>query len=287
MHAQMPRTDEPIRNGLRSLMKSKTQFAAMLESTNDPILNRYEFQADDPWKPTPIPHHLFIRDRTTGFSREVHLQIPGDSIGRLDAIVILLADGQLTHLFSRTATDRLRKTIGRPLAFIGLSCNGNGPKRKNRAEEYLGEPGVSLFDNHYDAFIRLMPRIAQHVLGFPLRRHATVVAGFSNGGAFAYRMAVQHPELFGKAVVMSPQRLRKPVDLSNLETCESSFYLAAGESGLERLFQNNARKLKRDLDHASVRNSLWIDSSAAHDFMLWKEALIRGLQWHFSTTSKA
>ena len=258
----------------------------MLESADDPILKRYEFQVDDPWRPTAIPHHLSIRDRTTGFVREVHLQIPDDSIGSLDSIVILLADGQLTHLFSRNVSDRLRETLGRPLAFIGLSCSYDGLKRKDRAEEYLGEPGDSLFDNHYNAFIRLMPRIAQHVLKFPLRRHATVVGGFSNGGAFAFRMAVQHPELFGKAVVMSPQRLRKPVDLSNLHPGESSFYLAAGGEGLERLFQKNAMKLKRDLDHASVENSLWIDPSAAHDFMLWKEALIRGLQWHFSTHPK-
>jgi hypothetical protein len=196
-----------------------------------------------------------------------------------------MADGQSVPFFAETTFDSLQSATFPPIAFFGLSCSEGGHKRKERTEEYLGPKGQDLFDHHHDVFISVMPKLATRMLRFNRCRSKTVVAGFSNGGAFAYRMAFEHPWLFGNVVLMSPQRIRKEVDFSRLAGYETKFFLAAGELGLERLFKKNALRIKQDLDGQGFANTLFHDPDGDHSFFLWDEAFPKAMSWFFSGAS--
>ena len=74
--------------------------------------------------------------------------------------------------------------------------------------------------------------------GVPADRTQRAIAGVSNGAAWAASMALSHPELFGRAIVMSPGgvHLFPPLNQS-----VGMFALSAGE--LEPGFANRARCL--------------------------------------------
>jgi len=259
----------------------KTILASLLNAMNDPVLKNYHFQINRETVGARIPLEITIRHRSNGFAREINIAVPKNAIGNPRSIVVFMADGQLTHVYCRSATEFVQDSEFPPIACFGLSCNDSGVMRKNRADEYLGASGEDLFDHHYEAFIKVMPAVAQQLLKTPLKRDSTVVAGFSNGATFAYRMTMEHPELFGNAILMSPARLREPADLSRLDGYRTKVFLAAGEEGLERLFKKNALRIKQSLDQAGIPNTFWHDSDQGHDFFLWNDAFARGLDWLF------
>ena len=256
-------------------------FVSSLNAETDPDFQNYTFRVVRESERAGIPHHIEIQHGSNGFSRGIHFEVPSPAIGNPQTRVVFMPDGQLVHLFAENANLALRRFSGPPTAYFGLSCTNLGINRINRANEYLGLVGEPPFDNHYDVFIRILPKIAQRLLQVPLKRCATVVAGFSNGGAFAYRMAIGHPELFGNAILMSPSRVRQPVDLSKIGGYSTRIFLAAGEEGLERLFKKNALKIKQDLDQAGVASLFWHDEHTGHDIFLWNEAFAHGLSWLF------
>jgi enterochelin esterase-like enzyme len=211
--------------------------------------------------------------------------IPTRAIGNPTTIVVFMADGESVPFFAKTAFDSFQSSTFPPMAFFGLCCSEGGQKRKERAEEYLGPKGQDLFDHHHDVFINVMPKLATRMLKFNLCRSTTVAAGFSNGGAFVYRMAFEHPGLFGNVVLMSPQRIRKEVDLSKLTGYETKFFLAAGELGLERLFKKNALRIKQDLDEKGLANTFFHDPNGDHNFILWDKAFPKAISWFFDGSS--
>ena len=211
----------------------------------------------------------------------MHAVIPANAVGNLSTFVVFMADGELVPLFARGTFDSLQSASIPPMAFFGLSCSEGGHLRKERAEEYLGSQGQDLFDHHHDVFINVLPKLATRMLEFELCRSTTVAAGFSNGGAFVYRMAIEHPELFGNVVLMSPQRIRKEIDFSKLASYDTRFFLVAGELGLERLFKKNAIRIKQDLDAKGFANTFLHDPDGEHDFLLWNKTFPKAMSWFF------
>jgi hypothetical protein len=265
-------------------MNSIKHLSQSLNSSKDPDLRNYSFRVLD-YSNRHLEYEITIRHESNRFERSIHAVIPTRAIGNQQTIVVFMADGQSVPFFAETTSDSLQRATFSPIAFFGLSCSEGGHKRKERTEEYLGPKGQDLFDHHHDVFINVMPKLATRMLRFNRCRSKTVVAGFSNGGAFAYRMAFEHPWLFGNAVLMSPQRIRKEVDFSRLAGYETKFFLAAGELGLERLFKKNALRIKQDLDEQGFANTLFHDPDGDHSFFLWDEAFPKAMSWFFSGAS--
>jgi enterochelin esterase-like enzyme len=224
---------------------------------------------------------IVLSHHSNGFSRKAHIVLPPDSVNNQKGIVVFMTDGQLATGFAEWMFESLQVSSLPPISFFGLDCNDDGFKRRDRAIEYLGAEDEELFVQHYEAFVNVLPNLAKQLLQVELTRDSSVIAGSSNGGAFAYRMAVEHPELFGNAILMSPQRTRQPVDLSRLGKYRTKFYLIAGETDLERLFKKNTLRIKEALDQAGMRNSFLHDPTRGHNFYLWANHFPTAIHWLF------
>lgn len=265
-------------------MNSTKHLALSLNSFKDPEFRNYSFRVCD-YSDRHPEIEITIRHKSNGFERSMHAVIPTRAIGNQQTIVVFMADGQSVPFFAEKTFNSLPSATFPPMAFFGLCCSEGGQKRKERAEEYLGHKEQDLFDHHHDVFINVMPKLATRLLNFNPCRSTTVAAGFSNGGAFVYRMAFEHPELFGNVVLMSPQRIRKEVDFSRLTGYETKFFLVAGELGLERLFKKNALRIKQDLDEKGFANTFLHDPDGDHNFSLWDEAFPKAISWFFDWAS--
>ena len=263
--------------------KQYKDLARVLNSNNDPVLRDYNYWVTDRSAKEGMPKlEIMLQHYSNGFSRRIHVVVPPSAAGNQNGIVVFMTDGQLVSGFAEWTFESLGDATLPPISFFGMECNDDGYKRRDRADEYLGADDEELFACHYEAFIKVLPSLAQHLLQVELARETSVVAGFSNGGAFAYRMAVKHPELFGNAVLMSPQRSRQPIDLSKLGDYKTKFFLIAGEVDLERLFKKNALRIKQALDDAGMENSFFHDATRGHNFFLWGRHFPTAINWLFN-----
>ena len=80
------------------------------------------------------------------------------------ALAVFMADGQLVSDFAKWTFESLRDAALPPIYFFGMECNDDGYKRLDRADEYLGADDEEPFACHYEAFTKVLPSLARHLL---------------------------------------------------------------------------------------------------------------------------
>ena len=107
-------------------------------------------------------------------------------------------------------SEQIRKGLLPPVIVVGVDdCPAKNPRPMCRAENYLDRPGLPMASpEHYAAheqflITKVIPRIESQ-FGKPRDVSMRAIAGASNSAVWAASMALRHPDLFGRAIVMSP-----------------------------------------------------------------------------------
>jgi predicted alpha/beta superfamily hydrolase len=164
----------------------------------------------------------------------------------------------------------------RPLIIVGIN------NTSERTREYVpGETG--------DAYARFIISVVKPLIDEQYRtksdRQHTAIGGSSAGGLCAFRMAWDHPDIFSKAICMSPAfRYRGPDGSWSInyvdEFAESKrpeptpfFYIDNGGIGMEQLLQEGIDRILEAMEHKGLvaeRNYVWkLYSDARHDESAW------------------
>ena len=189
-----------------------------------------------------------------------------------------------------TLTQMIENKEVQPLIVVGIY---NTPER---SRDYL--PGPQ--GKKYETFVceKLKPLIDKTYRTNPARQ-ATAIAGSSAGGICAFTMAWNRPDVFSKAICMSPafqyRRSDGSLSVDYLQEFSEShrptdtpfFYIDNGGVGLERLLQPGIDELLEQLqkkglqaDHDYVWKSY---SDARHDESSWAQRMPTALQLLFGT----
>jgi predicted alpha/beta superfamily hydrolase len=191
-----------------------------------------------------------------------------------------------------TCTRLIAEKRMRPLIVVGIYNTAD------RTKEYVsGETG--------DRYVRFVIETVKPLIDATYRtksdRVATAVGGSSAGGLCAFRMAWEHPQVFSKAICMSPafqyQRpdgsfsvdYRAAFDESKTPEPMPFFYLDNGGVGLEKLLQPGIDQMLAALQSRKLveeQNFVWkLYPDSRHDESGWAERLPTALQRLFPVES--
>lgn len=132
---------------------------------------------------------------------------PGYQAGRHYPIVYVADSGDNRGALAGAA---IRKGELEPVIVVGVdACAKSETEQGCRLQHYLEEisgPDVARFRAYEKFFIHtLVPKI-EATYGRPVDATQRAVSGYSAGGAWAASMALRNPELFGRAIAMSPSQ---------------------------------------------------------------------------------
>lgn len=183
--------------------------------------------------------------------------------------VIYCADGQVVESL---ALGLARSPHCERLALIGVHSNS-----EVRAQEYLLS-SHELFSAHERFFTEQVRSWAGHEFGVPTERDASVVFGFSNGGAFAFATALRRPRCFAAAISFSTPRLASMPAIPPRDSVRPSIYLAVGNQGPEKSIRKNVLHLARWLRQNDVPVTL-CERRAGHALDFWTTELVAAVDW--------
>ncbi|MEL6329121.1 MAG: alpha/beta hydrolase-fold protein [Planctomycetota bacterium] len=241
----------------------------------------------DPVRGT-IETHMLGADRM-GADREVFVYMPPDV--RADEIrqVLYLADGQsVTSQVPQIEALVVSGAIP-PTLVVGVSSASGvafgDPSQDTRAIEYLS--GFSRFaegadperfDKHWLFFTRDVPDLIEEMVGVTIEPGDRIVAGTSNGGAFAATVAALAPERFGASIVLSSGWLLVADNFEPL-TGRADAHRAFFSAGVhEPRFLEQTTAASRAAEEAGY--TVFLDERVGgHDPLIWREQLAAGLLW--------
>lgn len=199
--------------------------------------------------------------------------------------VIYLADGESTESFASLLRPMIEAGEIPPMMIVGLWSGpllqeGQSPPPNRRHEEYLAGWNHETYAAHERFLVDEVMPLAES-LGASSAPRDRVLAGFSDGAAWALNTALVHPDLFRNAIVMS---LGSALDSRAKGEGYGAIYLTAGT--LEPGFHDATVAAASTLEGASeaVRLDVGI---AGHSQMLWQERFPHALRWLFSSDATA
>jgi enterochelin esterase-like enzyme len=152
-----------------------------------------------------------------------------------DLPAFFLADGQSCESWAQVLEPLIEQKKVRPCAIVGVHSSMPRPDPKNpgqhidrRAEEYLSGHAPVVFRKHLAFFTGEVMDYVVKEFHVSRRREDHAVAGFSNGGGFAFDAAAQHPEIFAHALPFSASHGLTPRD-KKPDGPLPSFHFAGGE----------------------------------------------------------
>ncbi len=249
----------------------------------------------DPLRGTVTTH--VIESRSLGAARSLHVYLPPAVPAEAIRQVVFLADGQAAANYATVVEPLVVTGTIPPTAIVGVASDTSGgagdPANDFRAMEYLkgfdelvdgADP--ERFDRHWRLFTEEVPAWVESELGLSVPCSDRIVAGTSNGGAFAAAVAALAPDRFGASIVMSSGWLMAP-DLFTPpppDTVHAAFFSAGV---YEPRFLEQTRRAYESAGRAGYVVAL-DERIGGHDPLIWREQLAAGLRWiHASRAAPA
>jgi len=189
--------------------------------------------------------------------------------------VLYMADGKSVAGYAETIQPLIENGTLPPVMLVGLHSGPMDPGPDDdmniiRSREYLyglDTGDGSLFDRHETFLIEEVMPLAES-LGASADPRQRIVAGYSNGAAWALAMAARHPDRFGKVLVLSFGWSAEPLrDLLkarrfgdvylNAGTLETSFHEATAATA--KLMATRADRVKFESRVAGHSQTMWLE----------------------------
>lgn len=209
--------------------------------------------------------------------REIRVYTPPHWTSEEQLPAVYLADGQSIEGMAQTLEAAIAAGTAPRVVLIGIpSARSTGstsdPSEDHRALEYLeGFPGGAARFSAHEQFVvtQVLPYV-ERTYHLSTRPQDRVVAGFSNGGAWAISMAARHPQLFRGVLAMSPSNAgqQKAPDPA------ARVFVEAGT--LEVPFLTAARAYAAITRRAGNPTQLEVRVSG-HDAALWRDVFPNGV----------
>ena len=231
-----------------------------------------------------VEHHL--SSKALGETRKVFVYTPPHWSKTQSLPALYMTDaGALT--FAPMIEAMIAQHEIRPILIIGADNGdygviGRGPPEgaSMRGPEYL--PTGARFADHMRFFVDEMTPWAAKEFNASTRPEDRAVSGASNGGAFALRAGLDHGDVFGTAIAMSPAGA-PPAPEAFAQQPNARFFLSGGdyEAGIQR----NARSEEAMLFNGGfdVQARYY---AAGHNALQWKQALHDALVHVFPVTKR-
>jgi enterochelin esterase-like enzyme len=257
-------------------------FVAPGKSNGPPPTVRH-FHGSDAMPLPVIPENLrgkaYERTLSSRFlkeDRQISVYIPpGAKLRGLP--VLFMADGQATVAFARAIEPVIVSGRAAPFAIVGIHTPPSqfsvgdtfDASRDRRSQEYLLGISPDAYAKHMKFFIEEVVPWASLEYGFSSAREDRAVFGFSSGAAFAAAAALQHPEIFGDALLFSIGFTQLPARPTG---ALPHFHLVAGE--LEPDFLASTRTVREVVAGWGADATLNVYMSG-HDQLMWQVGLVQ------------
>ncbi len=188
--------------------------------------------------------------------------------------VVYLADGATVRAFAPAIEALIVTGRARPMIVVGLWPAQNDPRARGR--EYLVGNSASDY-SHHSAFVfdEVMPFVERRY-GASARPQDRVVAGFSDGAAWALSFGLRHTRDIGTICAFS---LGWPAAAEGVDDDDRPrLYLAGGflEPGFHRVTAEAARRAR-----SSRAPLLFEEFASGHALIAWQAMLLDALAWTF------
>ncbi len=203
--------------------------------------------------------------------------------------VIYAADGERADAFARVLEPLITSGQIAPTILVGVHSGGYSagaadfkqydPKKDIRAQEYFPGPNPELFAKHETFFCAEVTAYAKREWKVPSKAEVCAIFGCSNGGRFAYEIAMRHPAQFGHVLAFSVPGAGE-ISLPQTLKTAAHFYLEAGT--WEGPFEAYTKRLAAVLERASVTNE-FRSRVGGHDEAIWREEFAHAIARAFSS----
>ncbi|NOU60456.1 alpha/beta hydrolase-fold protein [Marinifilum caeruleilacunae] len=182
-----------------------------------------------------------------------------------------------------SCTDLIGRNTIEPLIVVGIY---NTP---NRSKEYV--PGLD-GDRYMELLTKkIKPFIDSNYRTYGDREH-TAVGGSSAGGTISFMLLWEYPEIFSKAICMSPAFKIEDIDYVKVvrgdEDCKRDIriYIDNGGIGLEKRLQTGIDEMLVELQKKGYvldRDLFWqLDTTAQHNEKAWAKRMPQALKILFA-----
>ena len=171
-------------------------------------------------------------------TRKLVIYLPPEHGAGGDYATLVVADGSSVSYYGRMIEPMIDRGEIEPLVLVGVESGQSGIVEDRshlnldlRAADYL--PGWEGAGDRFELHLRfvaetLLP-FAEREYGITRARDRRGVAGFSNGGVFAYIAALRRPDLFGIAIARSTGFSRAEATVEELTNpLRARFFMSAG-----------------------------------------------------------
>lgn len=224
-----------------------------------------------------------------GAKRPLHVYMPPAVAPADIEQVVFMADGQGTDRYATVLEPLVTSGAIPPTAIVGVAADTSGgagdPSTDYRGMEYLvrfseiaegADPGR--FDRHWTFFTEEVPAWVDATLGIRVPARGRIVAGSSNGGAFAATVAARRPEAFGASIVLSSGWLFLTDEFEPLPDGHPGHRAFFSGGTLEPGFLEQTRAAHAAADGAGYTTTL-DERVGGHDPLIWREQFVAGLRW--------
>jgi enterochelin esterase-like enzyme len=176
-----------------------------------------------------------LRSEALEETRRLTIYLPPGHRSGGDHAAVFLADGGSVNYYAYLVEPLIDQGALPPLVMIGANSGQEGivEDRSSLGGDIRGLDYLPGFQGDAERFPRHMRFFSEELTALAVREYGVtrdparrVVAGQSNGGAFAFWAAYQHPDVFGNAIVSS--QAYRPVEDIALTPTRARFYMNAG-----------------------------------------------------------
>lgn len=224
---------------------------------------------------------IAMKSRALGETRRLTIYQPPNWRSGDRYPVLYLADGQFAGPFISDIARMVVAGSVRPLVIAGLWSAEAGPQ--SRGEEYVkGHPdGLYRYRKFERYFTQEVLPAIEAAYGASGAREDRMVAGWSDGGAWALGMGLGHPELFGHVAALSVSSASAAGSIDSPR--RPPLFLASGDD--EPYFRDLTRELAKEARKSPVE-VIYRTAPGKHEPAVWLPMLHEAVLWAFGTQKK-
>ena len=223
----------------------------------------------------PLQGQLVVEmlpSKALGVTRKLTLYLPPHYDKAQRYPVLYMADGFAVPVFASAIEAAILSGQMRPLIVVGLWPGEGG----ERSREYLPGRSAPRFAEHADFVLNEVLPLVEQKYAPATRPEDRLIAGFSDGAAWALSTGLKHKDVFGGIIALSFGW--KPAASGIDAPDRPRLFLASGL--LEPDFDATTREAFR---HAGgARNPVIFESyTSGHELPAWRSMLLDALRWYF------
>lgn len=213
-----------------------------------------------------------LPSKALGVTRKLTLYLPPHYDKAQRYPVLYMADGFAVPVFASAIEAAILSGQIRPLIVVGLWPGEGG----ERSREYLPGRSAPRYAEHADFVLNEVLPLVEQKYAPSTRPQDRLIAGFSDGAAWALSTGLKHKDVFGGIIALSFGW--KPAASGIDAPDRPRLFLASGL--LEPDFDATTREAFRHAGNA--RNPVTFDGyTSGHELPAWRSMLLDALRWFF------